>query len=479
MGALPTLLWNHGGKGAALVLFLAVVWLSWWLAPVQSRWSWQPGKRLHLIGYAAGGSQVAVATHHYSNRGSFPCGPVHIFDTQTGQELHTLLDGGQWMDVGLSPDGKFLLIQEGIGKQARQQTLTLYELSSGQEYARLALALAPNTNFAFWDFSPDGQTLVYTDRQEEQVYLRCWDIPNRSETAVLPHVDGMCTFSPDGRWIVAGDSFNRLQGPEYRGIRIWEWKQGQKLATLRDYQGTTGVLTFSPDGTMLAAAIFDDSSPAKRMATVKVWEIDSTRELATLKECFHPCFSADSSTLATSAYDKNGLRNATSLWDTTNWQLRTIKDAGPDRSDSMQGMPLNVSTNRRIVLSHGYQDEPGRLAQWIAPKLGWSTPVGVQINEVRLLDPDTGTITATIAREGGGLYTVFAPDAKSLALLHHNLPSDDGDILELWDVPPRKPLEWLLPAWAGLAMGLVVLCYWRRRVRVNASKAIPALPPSR
>jgi hypothetical protein len=79
---------------------------------------------------------------------------------------------------------------------------------------------------------------------------------------------------------------------------------------------------------------------------------------------------------------------------------------------------------------------------------------------VGFFDIRTGVKVASIARPKIGVVQVF-PDGKSLAL---ETTKNDESIIEIWDIPPRKPLWWVLGLLAiPSVMTLITLVRIRQR----------------
>jgi hypothetical protein len=81
---------------------------------------------------------------------------------------------------------------------------------------------------------------------------------------------------------------------------------------------------------------------------------------------------------------------------------------------------------------------------------------------VDLFDAETGRRAQSLP----SLRTFFAPDGRSIISMRDQSPT----VLELWDVPPRKPLTWFAAAAGGLALPLAGWAgYWSRRLRQKAA----------
>jgi WD40 repeat protein/serine/threonine protein kinase len=171
---------------------------------------------------------------------------------------------------------------------------------------RLAAA-EKDMQIRLWN-TTDWSSEVLGDPTSDEVYSMAFS-PNGSHLAQIGHNGGMVfdlasrktilrfkerralslAFSPDGRYLAAGDEFNL--------IHLWDVNNRQKLGSLRGHVSGVAGLSFSPDGKTLA------SSGDKR---VKLWNIETMQEILTIARfsnlAFPAMFSPDGSCLATSSW---------------------------------------------------------------------------------------------------------------------------------------------------------------------------------
>lgn len=80
--------------------------------------------------------------------------------------------------------------------------------------------------------------------------------------------------------------------------------------------------------------------------------------------------------------------------------------------------------------------------------------------------------TVTQVSNSFPLPVSLSPDGKSLAKVVFKV--DGGDVLKMWDIPPRKPLAWIIGCWMLLASFFVLLAWWRSaRKRASGLSFIP------
>jgi eukaryotic-like serine/threonine-protein kinase len=141
-------------------------------------------------------------------------------------------------------------------------------------------------------FSPDGRWLASCGGAEsEQGEIFLWDVATGQEVRRF-HGQGKklelvvrVAFSPDGNTLASSDRDNTVQ--------LWDVASGRRLATTASNGGTAEIqsLAFSPDGRFLASAAGEEDGSED---TVRVWEVASRRSLGKWKTgavtalAFHP-----------------------------------------------------------------------------------------------------------------------------------------------------------------------------------------------
>ncbi len=194
---------------------------------------------------------------------------VQVWDLSTGLETARMVhQGDSAYDVTFSPDGRWLA-------SGGNDALRVWEVGTWREVARMGggvgvisfstnsqKLIASGTRFVgqVWQFSPD-QTLAKTLSQDNFNKI---------------------SYSPDGRWIAAGNS---------QGIYFWEPAAGTEVARLEPKNGAD-IFEISPDNQRLAISTGDN--------TVEIWEVLQNRQISQLN---HPArvdamaFSPDSQQL--------------------------------------------------------------------------------------------------------------------------------------------------------------------------------------
>jgi hypothetical protein len=158
--------------------------------------------------------------------------------------------------------------------------------------------------------SPDGGTMVSSDRTPERSYITVWDIKTGKLQRQLPgHRKPIyaLSLSPDGTWLASGshkiklwnlhtgqafrtlfghrqwvyalavspDGQTLVSGSEDTTIKLWNSRTGELQQTLRGHRGAVRSLIVSPDGQWLISGSEDH--------TVKLWHFSSGKLLHSLE----------------------------------------------------------------------------------------------------------------------------------------------------------------------------------------------------
>jgi len=189
---------------------------------------------------------------------------ISLIDLDSKKIVHTF-EGhlGAVIDIAFSPDGSQLISAGFDGKAIVYDTNTGETITEYLEHGQWALGVA---------YTPDGEyaTTAGTNAGTGNSVL-IWD-PDTGETIkTLPLPVNTVSFtaleySPDGKWLVAGDADGRMY--------IWDAETWEFYKEIQAHDSWITEIAFSQDGMKMATSAFD--------SLAKVWEVPAFIELGTL-----------------------------------------------------------------------------------------------------------------------------------------------------------------------------------------------------
>src|SRR5262249_4844677 len=138
--------------------------------------------------------------------------------------------------------------------------------------------------------------------------VKIWDVATAADLHALKHGDmmvGTVVFSPDGRWVISGDS---------ESVKVWDANTGQLARTLPGQMDAAQAMAMSPDGRCLAVGNLRDN-------TIQVWDTAGWTRLRTLGPhtglVLGLAFRADGAQLAAACgqFLWNGREGEIKIWD--------------------------------------------------------------------------------------------------------------------------------------------------------------------
>lgn len=197
---------------------------------------------------------------------------VHQTQSRTiaaGQQMKIarLTATGKVQTAAISPDGKFLAYVEG---EANKQSLWTRQIATNSN-----LQLAPLTEVSYSNltFTPDGNYIYYSTRDESGRSYSLFRIPTLGGTATRILAEGgrAVSFSPDGRQLVFV-KYHSQSAESALMIADVDGSNERKLISLSGHEWFAGgAAAWSPDGAYIASAAGDDREERQMtMVLVKI-----------------------------------------------------------------------------------------------------------------------------------------------------------------------------------------------------------------
>jgi WD40 repeat protein len=319
-------------------------------------------------------------------------------------------------------------------------------------------------------FSPDGRwlALAATDKATEFVqivqlatYTISTKLPATSSSSNVPRaLPPFCRrvlFTPDSRAaIVAGST----------GVVIWDMTEARKVATIAMGDQSDTNWSFCCDGRLLAVCqSLGLTSPWIRCV---LWDITVAppRQLSSFA-ADEAVLSADGHTLALLVRDSARAEYMVRLVDLLSQRESLVARTNQHKCHiefSPDGCTLALRVFER-------SEKPGiiqEIGEWLRRLTGQSTTTVSDHMTVRLWDVKSQRRIVSLERSSP---LAFSPDGQTLVTM------GETGAIEIWDIPPRKPLGWFLGL-AGLLLMLTLGGFWwqarrRKQKAVLATEAIP------
>jgi len=410
---------------SGLVLFL--LWLGLWLRvlPDRPRVSIPAPEHSEVVGVSNDGRWVVTRMRHpppepppgyMVTQYSSPSGPIRVWDMEREAIAAEFLgpeDSCQMVVV--SCDGRFVIVQ--LSRSGMNQT-RIFDAHTGRE-----LKISPlRGDFYFTRFSPDGRFLA-EPRSDERV-IDIWDLIEERKRLELVGDGPTVEFSGDSALLVVGH-YNREAGQTLAVVK--EVSGGKEVRRFLVEALTLSHVCFSPDNRRLAL-FTQDSLDWAGCSDVVIYDLTSGEQIERYGDVVHFAFLPSGAAFVR-------------VWSEE-------ESSSPPTSDGFE--KTIPSRGGRYVLKYAWG-----MSQSDGVKSNFLGKSGANESEyVELRTPDSGRLVLKL--EGCSQCWFRLSDDESVAACI----GPTGHI-EVWDLPPRRPLFTLL-ALAALPASLFTAVIWWR-----------------
>ncbi len=304
----------------------------WQLADEEVRKNLPPGVKLlrTLRGHTGLIGRIAWSPDGHMLASPSEDKTIRLWNAETGECLHTLLENGEVLSVAFDHSGRIL------ASACDDNTVKLWEPASG----KLLCTMEGHQDDVLGVAFDTSDNILASGSKDKTIKL--WEPTNGKLLCTLEgHQSWVFTlaFDPSGRTLASGS--------EDKTIKLWEPASGKLLRTLEGHQERILSVAFDPTGNILASGCRDK--------TIKLWEAASGKLLRTLEGHTTPvrcvCFSADGRILASQgARDNCSMR----LWRT---DTGAVVASIPGLMSSM--WPPGLTFNPRMPLLATVGSDPG------------------------------------------------------------------------------------------------------------------------
>jgi WD40 repeat protein len=474
---------NHWGTALGLLAvggFLAIVW-SW--LPLRPVTSWRVEESPRLLELSDDGRVLlcnvdrSVARAHHGGSAFLTFGELQVWDTSRGQLMTRLLDDNAvFSQASLAPDGRHVAVWFPEGK------LQVFATNNGNAVGTVVAAENYKCRDNAFRFSPDGRTFAFVRGEiGEGLEVVIWNIEARREQAAFKNQSYAIAFSPDGRFLATVSHHNSKNDPPMQ-VMLWNSATGtlvRSFAPVKSRLYDKWIL-FSGDGKTVGLVGSPRDFPGPHLVELVAWDTSTgvqrfcnVAEFKDLFSCWTP-------------------RDCLDNW----YQLRqsdeffNLVELGTGKDVMRLPFPAKVKLHDyRILPRDGATDSESRtlfvcrnaessgagkllddMCEWLASWLPLNDLYDhYPATEISLWEMSSGRNLATI----GAHHRDFCVSGNG----RHFATVSGRNRIEIWDIPPRKPLGWFLGL-AGLLLLLTLGGFWwqarrRKRKAALATEAIP------
>jgi WD40 repeat protein len=426
------------------------------LIPQQPRVILLGSGRLHLSGFSPDGKTLAAVEHQADDFEN----PV-LWDVASGLEL-SLFDKKRCIGpVQFSQDGNLVAVLQKTGES---YSIVVFDLPTRRE--KISVSHPSLSDASSFCFLPNGNTLVFTTIELENLKtcLRFWDLKTGLEIFSRPGIGFPIAFSPDGEIMVSREE---VEAGIKDHVVLRSVKTGEKLATINPSGGPVSKVEFSPDGKFLVTECRKDIGILDLLTfsrpyfpTVQLWEVATEGLVTTQKGCGDPVFLTDGKRLAVFSFDGTWQRFQI-LAIPVEKQLREKEVLGIRQSNGFW-IPIPGSN---LVASYK-RIGPSLFMKWIGRY--FSPPNNhAWVSDVELKDLRTGRHEAHIVQAQAVGQLRVSPDGKAIATEAYE---GETATIQLWHVPPRKPLWWTISLLA-VPVFVTLVVTWKLLAKRRSSRA--------
>jgi hypothetical protein len=419
-------------------LACAAACAAYWLIPVAPRASWVLPETYVRLGFVPGRRALLFwESDAPPGPEQFSRGSVRLYDADSGRvepwpgpaesfygPVGGFLDGRL-----VSPDGRWLALGH---RRGNAPALGVYDLARGDRRADLPYplgygrldGLAYTADGRLLAFAADGRLLAFADRTPGAPCVRVWDLAAGQEVAALPAAGDVLALAPDGRTL-AVTARGRTPAQPASPIHVWDVVRQRPVATLTvpDLRGLVN-LWFAPDGRHVAAAFLPPGAPG----LVCCWRAAdgvATVRAGSGRAGFLP------GRLWVADQGLRGAARAVRMFDYDGGVTQVA--LGPYDWPAHNG----VSPDGRTLAVVSVVREP--VAEWLAARgVAWRFALK-PAERLRFIDVATAREVGRLPSGSDGPDNMFSPDGRLFV-------TSAGGTIRVWDVPPRRPLGWVIAA---------------------------------
>jgi WD40 repeat protein len=447
-------------RGALTIAFWAVgVAAISWLTPEGPHDGWQPPGTEVFCGFLPDSKTMVTAVRlarDEANEFDRMKGPIRLWNIETGELRASHFGSGDlFAQVSVNQRLNALCIQEcvesvlvgnhiGPDHESRHSlyNLRIHEVITGREISRFQC----RNQGPYWEISEDGKTTAFCTVVGKRYKVSVHDVASGRRLSFIPGYRPL--FSPDSQ---------RIATCSIRDVSIFDVLSGNEIVCFNssDDHVAADPEQFSRDGKLLLdslGSVWDVETGTRRFRLPDITRVESS------------LFTVDGKALM--VVDKSPPKSWLAYYDTNTG--KEILERRVFLSDSEEEVYLEPALPdcSLITVLGTRPSAPSNLVRWMAKLPYLSRTLSVRgRNEFALVEASTGR---ELMRHDGWAKAC-TPDVRYFVC-------EANGTAELWDIPPRKPLRWVLSfiaIWTvvlGLAVALLAAFAGRKARLMPASQ---------
>jgi WD40 repeat protein len=431
-------LWPRTIRGTWLLALAA--WIAgcagvWWLTPVRPRAEWSLSRYCFIIGNLPGGK---VLTDIFDDD---TFGPIQLWDSTTSLHHDLVQPRRGPSKTVVSPNGRWL----AFDSEGESDQLGLIETTTG----RLRILNGRIESDMIWApslvISLDDRLMAIRSLKSDVSCVEVWSLDPFQLLYEVPNADRPHSFSIDGRLL----TFNRAMDQNVnrnldflQDYVIWDVERRAVRSQFRK-QACGTIESIAPNCSSVIVR-YDRGINLGFWYERQCWEVPTGQVRWVCPDTCHGDLIQRGDAFIEESPDKVIVHSARSGEAIQEWPLPS--------SERM----LAVSPDGRFLATkRDVPSDDGLFAAWLEKfRIGWLFPPQLP-NQVRLTNLETGQVLSFCRADNSLDQVHFSPDDKFLSFM------PETNRIQVWDVPPRKPLTWFAVAAALLALPLAAIA-WRR-----------------
>jgi hypothetical protein len=371
----------------------------------------------------------------------------------------------------VSPDGRWLVTVRHDSANTADHDWYFWDTRTGEKLPNSNTDSSASRALCFSPAGPLGVVLACSDEIDRRSCLRLYGVPSLKPVLAIPNASGPIAFSGDGRFMVVRNST-----PTNCDAHVYAVATGKLVASVDPrpldndpwHRPFASGFALSPSGDrLLIFTRYRVFGPSYVPEAIHIAELPGGNILAEWANVQHIGVANQSRSVV---FGEIGLplpQGPISVVDFETGTVRRRMEVSLENERFHPGSdPYRATTGGRWLAIQRPEDSfQQRLMNWLAGRFPNRIPLNASPNTaVGIYDTESGACQCKIPVSSGWCPFLLSSNGQMFAVRR-----DDG-VVDIFELPPRKPLTWFVLAAAVLALPFAGLA-WRRSRRLRREVA--------